>query len=91
MPEESNTGVTLARKPDRRQTTRGGFGRHTDRITAAMWMRVADALARLREAAALADAQRSRSVLLRERAREQSARLATTIAAVSSARQTISN
>jgi hypothetical protein len=90
MQDEPNIRVTLRLKPDRRQITRGGYGRHTDQIPAAMWIRIADALNRLQEAVATATIQRSRAVLLRERARELSAHLATTIAKPS-AREPVSN
>jgi hypothetical protein len=90
MQDEPNIRVTLRLKRDRRQVTRGGYRRHTDQIPAAMWIRIADVLNRLQEAVATATIQRSRAVLLRERARELSAHLATTIA-VPSAREPVSN
>jgi hypothetical protein len=90
MPAEPNTGVALRLKPDRRQITRVGIRRHTDRIPAALWMRIADALNRLQAAAATAKVQRARAAVLRERARELSAHLATTIA-VPSTRDPISD
>src|SRR4051812_13523035 len=88
MSEASNTSVTLRLKPDRRQITRSGSRRHTDGLEslggfqphAALWMRIAATLTRLREATAIANAQRARSVLLRERARKLSVHLASTIA-----------
>jgi hypothetical protein len=80
MYDEPNIGVTLRLKPDRRQITLGGYQRHTDRLPAAMWMRIADAMNGLQEAAATANVQRARAAVLRERAREMSARLARTIA-----------
>ena len=88
MPEESNASVTLRLKLDRRRVTRSGWRRHTDGLEslggfqphAALWMRIAATLTRLREATAIANAQRARSVLLRERARKLSVHLASTIA-----------
>ena len=52
-------GATLRLKPDRRQITLGGYRRHTDRIPAATWMRIADAMNRLQDAAATAEVQRA--------------------------------
>jgi hypothetical protein len=81
MLDESSAGVTVRLKPDRRQVSLGGYRRHTDRrLPAAMWMRIADAMNRLQEAAATAKVQCARAAVLRERGRELSAHVAKTIA-----------
>jgi hypothetical protein len=75
MSDEPNVALTLRLKPDRRQIARLGMRRHTDRIPAALWIRIADALNRLQEATENAKAQRSRAAALRTRARELSVQL----------------